>query len=140
MFSGPKPTSSSTSVPTIWLSGFWNTIPAVCLTFKMLSASFVSMPSTYTVPSVGITSALRCFANVDLPEPLCPNTATKSPALISILTLSTAVVIPSTLPSSSRLIYSNVKFLACTIPKTFSYSHIRIIPDILTVINPAVIS
>ena len=70
IFSGPNPTSSSTRVPTIWLSGFWNTIPAVCLTFKVFSSSLVSIPSTHTVPSVGITSAFKCFANVDLPEPL----------------------------------------------------------------------
>ena len=42
--------------------------------------------------------------------------AINSPGWISILTWSTAVVIPSTLPSSSRLIYSNVRSFAFTIP------------------------
>ena len=43
IFSGPKPTSSSTTLPMIWLSGFWNTIPAVFLTSQRCSSSLVFM-------------------------------------------------------------------------------------------------
>ena len=91
MFSGPKATSSSTIVATIWLSGFWNTIPAVCLMSKTLSSLVVSMPSIHTEPSVGISNALMCFANDDLPEPLCPNMVINCPASTSKLTLSIAL-------------------------------------------------
>ena len=85
-FSGPKAVSSSTVVPTIWLSGFWNTIPALCLTFKRVLSSFVFIPLIYTVPSVGIKSPLMCFASDDFPEPFFPRIATNSPfsTLISI--------------------------------------------------------
>ena len=76
--------------------------------FIMLPLYPCHLPTQY--PLLAITSALKCFASVDLPEPLCPKYCYKMLLLcISILTLSTAVVIPSTFPSSSRLIYSNVK-------------------------------
>ena len=73
--SGPKPTSSCTTVPIIWLSGFWKIIPAFCLMSQSLSSSCVDISSTYTAPSVGSKSALICFARVDLPEPLWPRIA-----------------------------------------------------------------
>ena len=46
------------------------------------ASSAVSMPSTNTLPSVGKSNALRCFASVDLPLPLCPTTATNSPSFM----------------------------------------------------------
>ena len=116
IFSGPNPTSSSTTWPMIWLSGFWKTIPASCLMFHRSFSSFVSIPSTHTVPSVGYKIALICFASVDFPEPLCPRTAIKSPCCTSRSTSSTARVIPSTFPSSSRLIYSKTSLSAFIIP------------------------
>ena len=106
IFSGPKPTSSSTIFPMIWLSGFWNTIPAVLRTSQMCSSSFVSISPTHTVPSVGRSSPLICFAKVDFPEPLCPNTATKLPFFISRSTPSMARFTSSIFSSSSLLIYS----------------------------------
>ena len=81
-FSGPNATSSSTIVATIWLSGFWNTMPTWLRRVKRCDSSFVSMPSTVIVPADGSRMAFMCFANVDLPEPLCPSKATKSPLSI----------------------------------------------------------
>ena len=66
--------------------------------------------------------ALICFASVDFPEPLCPSIAIKSPCLISMSTSSTARVMPSTLPSSSRRIYSNVNLSVFMIPIAFPLS------------------
>ena len=116
IFSGPNPTSSSTTLAIIWLSGFWNTIPARCLISQIFFSSVVSNPSTQRLPSVGSKIALICLARVDFPEPLCPNTAIKSPFFTSRLTLSRAVWIDSTLPSSSRLIYSCTKSFALMMP------------------------
>ena len=82
-FSGAKATSSSTTFATIWLSGFWNTMPTVRRTSRSRASSEVSMPSTYTLPEVGSSMAFMSFASVDLPEPLCPSTATKLPSAIS---------------------------------------------------------
>ena len=82
-FSGPKATSSSTMVVTIWLSGFWNTIPTFLRIFRVFASTAVSIPSTVTCPSVGRSSALRCFARVLLPLPLWPTMASISPLFIS---------------------------------------------------------
>ena len=82
-FSGPKATSSSTIVATNWLSGFWNTIPALDLISHTLFSSVVSNPFTITVPSVGINKAFICFATVDFPDPLCPKTTKNSPLFTS---------------------------------------------------------
>lgn len=43
-FSGAKATSSSTTLETIWLSGFWKTMPTCCRMARSISSSFVSMP------------------------------------------------------------------------------------------------
>ena len=86
MFSGPNPTSSSTTWPMIWLSGFWNTIPARWRMSQTRSCSEVFMPSTQTVPSVGFRITLKCLASVDLPDPLWPRMATNSPFRMSRLT------------------------------------------------------
>ena len=83
---------------------------------KTLELSFVSIPSTHMLPSVGDSRALICLANVDLPDPLCPNMAINCPCSISRETWSTAVFTFSTLSSSSLIIYSNVRSFACTIP------------------------
>ena len=85
-FSGANATSSSTTLATIWLSGFWNTMPTVRRTLRRFSSLRVSMPLTVTVPSVGTRMAFRSFASVDLPEPLCPSTAMNDPASIERLT------------------------------------------------------
>ena len=45
-FSSAKATSSSTIVATIWLSGFWNTMPTFSLIGKRLFSSKASMPFT----------------------------------------------------------------------------------------------
>ena len=116
IFSGPKPTSSSTTLAIIWLSGFWKTIPAVFLTGITFFSSDTSIPSTHIVPSPGERSAFICFARVDLPEPLCPSIAINCPSFISRSTLSRAVVIESTLPSSSRLMNSWTNLLVLIIP------------------------
>ena len=70
MFSGANATSSSTMVATSWLSGFWNTMPTVWRISNSLSSSEVSMPATVTLPEVGVSIALKCFASVDFPQPL----------------------------------------------------------------------
>ena len=85
-FSRPKATSSLTTVATIWLSGFWKIMPACWRMSQVLSSSLVSMPQTVTTPSVGRYRALSSLARVDLPEPLCPSTATNSPGAIWQLT------------------------------------------------------
>ena len=103
IFSGPNPTSSSTTFATSWLSGFWNTIPVHCLILKILSSSAVFIPSTHKVPSVGHIRAFRCFASVDLPQPLCPTIDINSPSLISKLTPSIAFSLPIISLFSSRL-------------------------------------
>ena len=90
-FSGAKATSSSTTLATIWLSGFWNTMPTRRRMSSSRSSSAVSMPSTYTLPSVGSRMALKCLARVDLPEPLWPRMATKEPGSMVRLILSSTV-------------------------------------------------
>ncbi|MPN35474.1 hypothetical protein SDC9_182972 [bioreactor metagenome] len=69
-FSQPKATSSSTMVATIWLSGFWNTMPARERTSQVLAGLVASMESTQIPPRTGSSSALKCLASVDLPDPL----------------------------------------------------------------------
>src|SRR3989442_6523784 len=78
-FSGPKATSSSTTVATSWLSGFWKTMPTRCRISDSAPRSLVFMPSTNTSPSVGSSRAFRCLARVDLPDPFPPTMATNSP-------------------------------------------------------------
>ena len=78
-FSGPKATSSSTTLATIWLSGFWNTMPTRRRISSRSASSQVSMPSTHTLPPKGSSTAFICLARVDLPDPLWPSTATKLP-------------------------------------------------------------
>ena len=104
-FSGPKAVSSSTVVPTIWLSGFWNTIPALCLTSKSVRSSFVSIPLIYTAPSVGINNPLICFASEDFPEPFFPRIATNSPFSTSISIWSIAAISCLSSSSSPYVIY-----------------------------------
>ena len=79
-FSGAKATSSSTTLATIWLSGFWNTMPTVLADVQQ------SVPRRWypcrppdTLPPLGSRMALKCLARVDLPQPLWPSTATKLP-------------------------------------------------------------
>ena len=91
-FSGAKATSSSTTLATIWLSGFWNTMPTRRRISSRSSSFFVSMPSTYTAPPEGSSTAFICLARVDLPEPLWPSTTTKLPFSMDKVTLSRAVV------------------------------------------------
>ena len=50
------------------------------------ASSRVSIPSTYTAPPEGRSTAFICFASVDLPEPLCPSTTTKLPRSIETFT------------------------------------------------------
>ena len=66
-------------------------MPTVRRMSSSRSSSAVSMPSTYTVPPVGRRMALKCLARVDLPEPLCPSTATKEPGSISKFTPSSTM-------------------------------------------------
>ena len=90
-FSGAKATSSSTTLATIWLSGFWKTMPTVRRMSSSLSSSAVSIPSTYTLPPVGSRMAFMCLARVDLPLPLWPRTATKEPSSMSRVTPSSTM-------------------------------------------------
>ena len=56
---------------------------------RISSSSFssrVSIPSTYTVPPQGSSTAFRCLAKVDFPEPLCPSTTVKLPFSICTVT------------------------------------------------------
>ena len=71
-FSGAKATSSSTTEATIWLSGFWNTIPQSWRSANAFSSSVVSMPPTVTRPPVGVRMPQSSLASVLLPLPLCP--------------------------------------------------------------------
>ena len=74
------------------------------VSFRMsqsFSASFVSLPLMSTVPSLGSVKPFSSFANVDLPEPLCPSTQTKLPSSISMLTSSRALVFSTACPFSS---------------------------------------
>ena len=77
-------------------------MPASFRISKIFSSFAVSFPSTQTVPSLGISNAFKCFAKVDLPEPLCPSTAINCPSSTSILTSSSASVTSCTSPCSSR--------------------------------------
>ena len=130
-FSGPNPTSSSTTVPMIWLSGFWNTIPALWRTSHRCSSSFVSIPSTHMVPSDGTSRAFICFASVDFPEPLCPRIAINCPGSISSDTSSIARLFPIILPSSSRFAYSNTSLSVLIIFMVFPHIHSVIYLSIL---------
>ena len=97
-FSGPKATSSSTTAATIWLSGFWNTIPTCWRIFQICASSRVSKPHTLICPSLGCNSTLKCLASVLLPLPLVPMIQTNSPCLMDRLTSSKA---RTSLPFSS---------------------------------------
>ena len=57
------------------------------------------MPYTVTLPLAGNSSPLSSFAKVDLPQPLCPTSATKSPSSIERVTSFTPTTLP-TVPSS----------------------------------------
>ena len=85
-FSGAKATSSSTTLATIWLSGFWNTMPTRRRISSSIAWLWVSIPSTYTAPPDGRSTAFICLAKVDFPEPLCPSTTTKLPFSMPRLT------------------------------------------------------
>ena len=83
-------------VATIWLSGFWNTIPALRLTSNVLSSSRVLMPSMTTSPADGMNSPLSSLASVLLPLPFIPASATNSPLSTEKVTLRRArTVCPS---------------------------------------------
>ena len=93
IFSGPNATSSSTIVATVWLSGFWKTMPTFLRTSKAVisfpspslrlpaSTSLVLMPSTTTCPDlfVGKNKPLSSLDSVLLPLPFIPTNATKLP-------------------------------------------------------------
>ena len=115
-FSGPNATSSSTTVATIWLSGFWNTIPAVCLISHNFSSSFVSFPFIRILPLVGIKIAFKFLDNVDLPEPLCPIIATNSPCLTSKLKLSIALKVDSSVMYSYEILLTFIILFICSTP------------------------
>ena len=91
-FSGAKATSSSTTLATIWLSGFWNTMPTRRRISSSRASCLVSMPSTYTVPPQGSSTAFICLASVDFPLPLWPSTTTKLPFSTDSVTSSSAAV------------------------------------------------
>ena len=74
-FSGPKATSSSIMVPTIWLSGFWKTQQQWDLMSQNSSSSPASFPKMTTLPLSGTSRISIIFASVDLPEPLLPKIA-----------------------------------------------------------------
>ena len=78
IFSNPKAMSSSTVVPTNWLSGFWKTIPTARLASYTVS-SFKTTPLIRTSPLPASISPFITLANVDFPEPLCPMMANHSP-------------------------------------------------------------
>ena len=81
-FSGAKATSSSTTLATIWLSGFWNTMPTV----RRMSSSRVLVGGVH---AVHIHLARRraggwrssAWPGWTCREPLWPSTATKEPCL-----------------------------------------------------------
>ena len=79
-FSGPNAISSSTMDATVWLSGFWNTIPTLLRISKKFFSLQASIPNTRTLPDWGRKSPLVSRASVDFPLPLCPKTATNSPS------------------------------------------------------------
>ena len=80
IFSNPKAISSSTVVPTNWLSGFWNTIPTARLASYTVS-SFKRTPLMKTSPLPASIRPFMIFASVDFPEPLWPIIANHSPRL-----------------------------------------------------------
>ena len=62
---------------------------------RISSSSFsstVSMPSTYTLPPEGSSTALKVLASVDLPLPLWPRMTVKLPRSMASVTPSSASV------------------------------------------------
>ena len=99
-FSGPKATSSSTTVVTIWSSGFWNTSPRLRRARRYAAKSgwpsvMTRSPTRSTVPSSGASSPHSTDASVDLPEPFGPSTHTRSPGATERLTSLSACTPPS---------------------------------------------
>ena len=82
-FPGPNETSSWTVIPTIWLSGFWKTMPTLCRMSRRASDFPVFRPSTSTSPFVGTRRPLRCLIRVVFPQPFGPMTAIYKPSCIS---------------------------------------------------------
>ena len=84
------------------------------------------------VPQVTMLADELIHRGVDLPkgilrreelvEALCPSTATKDPCGMSMSTPSMALRLPITLPSSSRLSYSNTSFSARIMPMVYRLS------------------
>ena len=91
-FSGAKATSSSTTFATIWLSGFWNTMPTRRRISSSSFSSVVSIPSTYTLPPEGSSTALKVLASVDFPLPLWPRMTVKLPRSMASVAPSIASV------------------------------------------------
>ena len=65
----PKATSSSTTLATIWLSGFWNTMPTRRRISRSAASARVSMPSTQTLPPPGSSTAFRPASCWTSPRP-----------------------------------------------------------------------
>ncbi len=99
-FSGPKATSSATTLVTIWSSGFWNTRPSSRRARRYASRSAppsavrTRSPTSSTAPSSGARSPQMTLASVDLPDPLAPSTHTRWPAATSRVTSSSARTSP----------------------------------------------
>ncbi len=99
-FSGPKATSSSTTVATIWLSGFWKTMPAAWCTSQTRFPSRVSMPLTRTTPPVGC-KGVEMLGERRLPRPVVAEDRHELPLLDGEIHVCSAL-----LPSSSFFWYT----------------------------------
>ena len=98
-FSGPKATSSATTLVTIWSSGFWKTSPSARRARRYASRSGAppaqtASPTSSTDPSSGARSPQTTPASVDLPDPFAPSTHTRCPRSILRLTSSSAHASP----------------------------------------------
>ena len=99
-FSGPNATSAATVVVTIWSSGFWNTTPIErrALRYAPASAPCASSntvwPISLTVPWSGAANPAIRRASVDLPAPLGPTSAMRSPGPTRKSTPSSTQVAP----------------------------------------------
>ncbi len=82
-------------------------MPTVRRMSNVRSSSAVSIPLTVTMPSCGTRMALQSFASVDLPEPLCPRTATKLPRSIDRLTFLTTAGVFGISLSYAKLTFLN---------------------------------
>ena len=114
----------------------WKTNPMLSRRNRVRASSLsvvISVPSTVTEPSLGLSSPARMCMSVDLPDPDGPMTAVSLPRSISTDTSCSAVTAVSPSPKrrltadavTTGLLASSSRSCACCIPRTLPVGSAR---------------